>query len=147
MTMNEMLARVEAGVLRQREFVADASHELQSPLTSLRTQLEVSLAHPGEDWSTAAADLLADTLRMERLVRDLLVLARYDAGRRAAPPGPGGPRRPPARGGSSGASHVAGARAGARRWPQHRCAATPTTSRGCCATSWRTRRAHASTLV
>ncbi len=83
-TMNEMLGRVEDGVLRQREFVADASHELQSPLTSLRTQLEVIRAHPGADWSTAASDLLADTLRMERLVRDLLALARQDAGLEAA---------------------------------------------------------------
>ena len=53
MTMNEMLARLEAGDLRQREFVANASHELQSPLTSLRTQLEVALAHPARTGSTA----------------------------------------------------------------------------------------------
>ena len=79
-TMNDMLDRLEAGAVRQREFVADASHELQSPLTSLRTQLEVIRAHPEQDWSSAAADLLQDTLRMERLVRDLLTLARQDAG-------------------------------------------------------------------
>ena len=48
--------------MRQREFVADASHELQSPLASLRAQLEVSLAHPdGVDWTALAADLLDDT--------------------------------------------------------------------------------------
>ena len=80
-TMNEMLRRLEQGVLRQQEFVADASHELQSPLASLRTQLEVVRAHPDEDWSAAADDLLADTLRMERLVRDLLAVAREDAAR------------------------------------------------------------------
>jgi signal transduction histidine kinase len=83
-TMNEMLGRLEQGSLRQQEFVADASHELQSPLASLRTQLEVVRAHPDEDWSTAADDLLADTVRMERLVRDLLALACDDAGRPAA---------------------------------------------------------------
>ena len=77
-TMNEMLARLQESAVRQRDFVADASHELQSPLTSLRTQLEVARAHPEQDWSAAAEDLLTDTLRMERLVRDLLVLARYD---------------------------------------------------------------------
>jgi signal transduction histidine kinase len=83
-TMNEMLQRLEQGVLRQHEFVADASHELQSPLASLRTRLEVARAHPEEDWSTAADDLLADTLRMESLVRDLLAVAREDGARRPA---------------------------------------------------------------
>ncbi|MGH3317673.1 MAG: sensor histidine kinase, partial [Nocardioidaceae bacterium] len=79
-TMNGMLVRLEAANRRQREFVADASHELQSPLTSLRSQLEVSLAHPTAiDWRATAAGLLADSDRMERIVRDLLYLARSDA--------------------------------------------------------------------
>ncbi|NUR07601.1 MAG: HAMP domain-containing histidine kinase, partial [Nocardioidaceae bacterium] len=75
-TMNQMLARLEEAHHRQRRFVADASHELQSPLTALRSQLEVALAHPGEDRDELARRLLADTDRMERLVRDLLYLAR-----------------------------------------------------------------------
>ncbi len=79
-TMNDMLDRLEASSINQREFVADASHELQSPLAAFRTQLEVALAHPdGVDWSSLAADLLVDSDRMERLVADLLFLAREDA--------------------------------------------------------------------
>ena len=79
-TMNAMLDRLESASRRQREFVADASHELQSPLASFRTQLEVSLAHPAStDWLATAVELLADSDRMERLVADLLYLARTDA--------------------------------------------------------------------
>lgn len=79
-TMNDMLDRLETSSSRQREFVADASHELQSPLAAFRTQLEVALAHPdGVDWSPVAAGLLVDTDRMERLVADLLFLAHGDA--------------------------------------------------------------------
>ena len=80
-TMNAMLDRLEAASARQKDFVADASHELQSPLAALRVQLEVALAHPeAADWPTVARDLLADSDRMERLVRDLLFLAQEDAG-------------------------------------------------------------------
>jgi signal transduction histidine kinase len=83
-TMNAMLARLEAALARQRELVGDASHELQTPLTALRAQLEVALAHPaGASWPGLAADLLLDVEAMERLVRDLLWLARDDAGHTA----------------------------------------------------------------
>ena len=75
-TMNQMLARLEDASRRQRAFVADASHELQSPITALRTQLEVALAHHEDDWPGLATRLLGDTDQMERLVRDLLFLAR-----------------------------------------------------------------------
>jgi signal transduction histidine kinase len=85
-TMNTMLARLEAGAQQQRDFVANASHDLQSPLASFRTQLEVALAHPGStDWEDTAAALHAEGDRMERLVRDLLFLARSDAGDEALP--------------------------------------------------------------
>ena len=78
-TMNDMLGRLEASSVRQRAFVADASHELQSPLTRLRTQLEVALANPASThWPTLARELLEDGAEMERLVRDLLFLARQD---------------------------------------------------------------------
>lgn len=73
------LRPVEEAHQRQRAFVADAAHELQSPLASYRTSLEVGLEHPGStDWPLTARDLLADGDRMERLVRDLLFLARQD---------------------------------------------------------------------
>jgi signal transduction histidine kinase len=78
-TMNTMLDRLHAAAERQRRFVADASHELQTPLAAARTELEVAIAHPeGIDWQETATDLLAANRRMERLVRDLLFLARTD---------------------------------------------------------------------
>ena len=78
-TMNEMLGRLEDASNRQRDFVGNASHELRSPLAAFRTQLEVAAAHPdGVDWPSLAADLLADSNRMEGLVQDLLFLARED---------------------------------------------------------------------
>ncbi len=74
-TMNAMLHRLEDGQGRQRTFVADASHELQSPLTAFRTQLEVARAHPDPDqWPRLVDDLLDDTDRLQRLVGDLLLL-------------------------------------------------------------------------
>ncbi|UGQ11575.1 HAMP domain-containing histidine kinase [Yinghuangia sp. ASG 101] len=78
-TMNEMLARLESAGDRQRTFVADASHELQTPLALFRTRLEVALAHPeANDWPSTARGLLDADRAMERLVRDLLFLARDD---------------------------------------------------------------------
>ncbi|HZM30869.1 MAG TPA: HAMP domain-containing sensor histidine kinase, partial [Acidimicrobiales bacterium] len=76
-TMNEMLERLQAAAGRQRRFVADASHELRSPLASLRTQLEVGrdYAHRGDG---GVDDQLAEVERMERLVGDLLLLAKAD---------------------------------------------------------------------
>ncbi|MFJ3087128.1 sensor histidine kinase [Streptomyces sp. NPDC086838] len=78
-TTNETLAALEESVGRQRRFVADASHELRSPIASLRTQLEVAAAHPH------LLDLpgaVADTVRLQSLAADLLLLARLDAGER-----------------------------------------------------------------
>ncbi|MFI6349213.1 sensor histidine kinase [Streptomyces sp. NPDC050560] len=80
-TTNETLAALESAVERQRRFVADASHELRSPIASLRTQLEVGAEHP------ALLDVpgaVADTVRLQRLATDLLLLARFDAGERPA---------------------------------------------------------------
>ncbi|XTZ18857.1 ATP-binding protein [Micromonospora echinospora] len=78
-TLNDMLARLEAARARQRAFLADAAHELRSPLTNMRTELEVA-GRLGErtDWPVVARDLLADTERLSRLVDDLLLLARLD---------------------------------------------------------------------
>jgi signal transduction histidine kinase len=78
-TMNAMLARLEDATDRQRRFVADASHELRSPLTSMRAQLEVDLEHPElADWQTTQHDVLADAIRLQRLVDDLLVITVAD---------------------------------------------------------------------
>jgi signal transduction histidine kinase len=83
-TMNQMLERLADGHRREREFVGDVSHELLSPLASLRTQLEVAAATPDTtEWPELVRDLGDEVLGMERLVQDLLFLAREDAG--AAP--------------------------------------------------------------
>ncbi len=90
-TMNRMLERLETAQRKQRAFVADVSHDLQSPLAAQRTQLEVALAHPEtSDLRDLAPVLLSTTAEMERLVRDLLFLASADAG------GPAGSRAEPA---------------------------------------------------
>ena len=84
-TLNDMLDRLAAGGARQRAFVADAAHELRSPLTSIRTQLEVARAHPKDaDWDETSEGALADLERLTRLVDDLLLLARLDDERRPA---------------------------------------------------------------
>ncbi|KOG85078.1 sensor histidine kinase [Streptomyces varsoviensis] len=80
-TTNETLAALQASVERQRRFVADASHELRSPIASLRTQLEVGVAHPE---LLDAAGAVEDTVRLQNLAADLLLLARLDAGERPA---------------------------------------------------------------
>ncbi|GHJ13013.1 MULTISPECIES: sensor histidine kinase [unclassified Micromonospora] len=78
-TLNDMLDRLAASRDRQRAFVADAAHELRSPLTNMRTELEVARRlGDGTDWPAVADDLLADTERLSRLVDDLLLLARLD---------------------------------------------------------------------
>ncbi|MGW2601832.1 sensor histidine kinase [Streptomyces klenkii] len=78
-TMNAMLQRLEAAGTRQRRFIADASHELRSPLTVLRTQLEVALAHSDPDVHTdLVTGALEDTERLQALAADLLLLARLD---------------------------------------------------------------------
>jgi signal transduction histidine kinase len=82
-TLNDMLDRLAAAGARQRAFVADAAHELRSPLTSMRTQLEVARAHPRvADWDETSEGVLVDVDRLSRLVDDLLTLARLDDGRR-----------------------------------------------------------------
>ena len=77
-TMNQMLGRVEASVDRQKRFVADASHELRSPLTRLRTEVEVRLAAAGVAERAVLGGLLEDVIGLQHLVEDLLHLARAD---------------------------------------------------------------------
>ncbi len=78
-TMNAMLDRLEAASTRQRQFVSDASHELRSPVAAIRTDVEVALRE-GEraDWPTVGAAVLAEEVRLERLLDDLLTLAAAD---------------------------------------------------------------------
>ena len=84
-TMNAMLDRLESAVERQRRFVADASHELRSPVAALRVQLEVAARTGDKDAMMAAVETaLAEEARIEDLLTDLLLLASVDEG--AAPP-------------------------------------------------------------
>ncbi len=80
-TMNHTLDQLADAVRRQRRFVADASHELQSPVAASQTMLEVAIAHPeSTEWPSLGSDLLDENQRLERLIRDLLFIARADAG-------------------------------------------------------------------
>ena len=83
MALDAAQGETEAALSRQREFVADASHELRTPLTSVLSNLEL-LEHSltGEDHEIAES-ALRSSRRMRRLVADLLLLARADAGRAA----------------------------------------------------------------
>ncbi len=84
-TMNDMLARLEDAAARQRRFVADASHELRSPLTAIRTGLEVGLSHPDRaSWPEIARRATRQSERLEQLIAELLVLAKADARQVAA---------------------------------------------------------------
>jgi hypothetical protein len=84
--MNAMLARLEVSSQKQRQFVSDASHELRSPLASIRTNLEVALRHTDStDWPEVASRVLAEDERMEDTVAELLELARLDESTGPAP--------------------------------------------------------------
>ena len=76
-TLNDMLARLASAGAQQRSFVADAAHELRSPLASMRTQLEVA-SRVGEGGGLPS-ELLPEVDRLSALVEDLLVLARSGA--------------------------------------------------------------------
>ncbi|MEV0323169.1 HAMP domain-containing sensor histidine kinase [Streptomyces sp. NPDC050658] len=78
-TMNRMLDRLERSQTAQRRFISDASHELRSPVASIRQHAEVALRYPGRtDQERFATTVLAENLRIQRLVDDLLLLARAD---------------------------------------------------------------------
>jgi signal transduction histidine kinase len=76
-----MLDRLAGSAEQQRRFVADAAHELRSPLTRVRAELEVDAAHPeSADLPATHASVLRETIALQQLVDDLLLLARGDAG-------------------------------------------------------------------
>ena len=77
LTLNRMLDRLEEASSRQQLFAAAASHELRSPLSTLRTELEVGLAYPDRaEWTKVAEDSLIEVARLEELTRDLRLLTR-----------------------------------------------------------------------
>ena len=77
LTLNRMLDRLEEAAGRQQLFAAAASHELRSPLSTIRTELEVGLAYPDRaEWSRVAEDSLIEVARLEELTRDLRMLTR-----------------------------------------------------------------------
>ena len=82
--LDEARGETEATLARQRQFVADASHELRTPLTSVLANLELLEMELEGEPREAAASALRSSRRMRRLVADLLLLARADAGRVAA---------------------------------------------------------------
>lgn len=78
-TMNRMLARVDGGVRTRQRFVSDASHELRSPLATMRQFAELSKAHPDATTADELADVvLGEGERMHGIVEGLLLLARLD---------------------------------------------------------------------
>ena len=78
-TMNATLDRLEDAIRRQQRFVADASHELRSPLTRIRSELEVDIAQAQPDQpTTTQQSVLEETISLQHLVDDLLHLARSD---------------------------------------------------------------------
>jgi two-component system OmpR family sensor kinase len=82
-TLNAMLARLQAGFERERAFVADAGHELRTPLANLKAELELA-ARPGREpgeLRDAVASAAEETERLVRLAEDLLTIARSDQGR------------------------------------------------------------------
>src|SRR5438034_3673875 len=82
-TLNEMLGRLEEGLQREREFVADAGHELRTPLALLRTELELALRQGTsiDELRESLARSIDETDRLAQLSEDLLLIARTDQGR------------------------------------------------------------------
>jgi len=80
-TLNAMLARVERGVETQRRFTADASHELRSPLSRLRAEIEVTLRRRRDpsEYEETLRSCLEEVERLSHLTEDLLTLAHLDA--------------------------------------------------------------------
>lgn len=80
-TMNRMLDRVEDGYRTRQRFVSDASHELRSPLATMRQYAELERAHPGAAPPGELADVvLGEGARMQEIVEGLLLLAKLDEG-------------------------------------------------------------------
>ncbi|MEU4833741.1 HAMP domain-containing sensor histidine kinase [Streptosporangium sp. NPDC023615] len=80
-TINQTLDRLETAAERQRRFTSDASHDLRSPLTAMRAQVEEALHYPDDvDWKAKAHAMLCSLDRLQAIVSDLLTLAKLDSG-------------------------------------------------------------------
>jgi heavy metal sensor kinase len=82
-TFNELLGRLEASLIQQRQFMADASHELRTPVTTARSAASVALqqTHRDEqDYRETLTIIEQQTARLSRIVEDMFTLARADAG-------------------------------------------------------------------
>ena len=79
-TLNDLLARLDTATRQQRQFIADAAHELRNPLSAMRTELEVAVRHPESTrWHLVAPSVLEESERLSRLVDDLVQLAYLDS--------------------------------------------------------------------
>lgn len=80
-TLNQMLGRIESAFLRVTQFTADASHELRTPVSVMRTSAELALRKPRTDaeYRDSLAQILAESEKVSQLIEQLLVLARADA--------------------------------------------------------------------
>lgn len=83
LTINGMLDRIASYIHRHQDFIADAAHELRSPLTAIRSSVEVTLNRPrsSEDYQSLLGDVMEECTRLANLVNRLLLLAEGDAGR------------------------------------------------------------------
>jgi len=82
LTINEMIGRLDQSFTQQRRFVADASHELRTPVTVIRSITEIALTQPLnlEEHLAVLQDLHAEAERLSQLINELLALARADEG-------------------------------------------------------------------
>jgi signal transduction histidine kinase len=89
-TMNDMLERLESSTIQQNQFLADASHELRSPVAGLLAQLDVAAAYPERaDMATLLPKLQNEARRLQLVLDDLLFLSRSEAEGHTTPPAPG----------------------------------------------------------
>ena len=81
-TLNEMIERLEASFLRQQRFVADASHELRTPIAAIRSKTDVTLMETAsvQEYVSVLQTINGEAERLSHLISDLLALARADEG-------------------------------------------------------------------
>ena len=86
-TLNEMLARLEAAFQRITQFTADASHELRTPVSVMRTNAEIALRKPRSEaeYREALSRILEESEKISRMIGQLLLLARADSGSASLP--------------------------------------------------------------